>query len=380
MTPCRKTSGLWTHENFLHHRTALPSDTMAQPTDRTQTASCQEILPLSSRTMERPQQRQDCYILNMLPPEMILSIRSELTPWSQQLLARTCSKMRLSIPNAPLDADARLEYLAILSRDLPTVWFCETCNALHPTDVLDTPADRREEFVQCDPEPRADFWPAHRHIQLALKYFRLQKQRALGIAQQAHYLTLMRPVYCHSWLTSWNESDIFRVSEAYYKIVRGRFMMKLVWRFHELESFQRTFESSWYRNLQACPHQQAPNDACWTCFQARRRERRDEVRTNMVGPLLPLMHEQMYAALTNAVEDLTIEASGSCPYCLTDFSLQSWRNYAVMCTWHDFGPEGSTTDPIWRAYASQSSGHMWPLEPVVVDHQPGIIRSAFENA
>ncbi|RYO98547.1 hypothetical protein DL764_007054 [Monosporascus ibericus] len=346
-------------------------------------------LPTILRSLwKRPggKQNQDNSFLQF-PPELICLVGEFLTPAQLALFSQTCRSLRATLGRrsnaAHLSRTEYFEYLAVRARGLPEQWVCERCMALHPIVKLDAPATRHD-FSSCPlalfttsrdghlyRRSRGDsrlgysqFRIDHHHVQLALKYTRLQHHKYNSYLQ-----ALMAPH--HDMRFGPRAAILHRAAipcklhySAYPKVVAGddgnlRFLLLSTWRYHKGRE-DISLRNIGYQRI--CPHLEL-NDCT-----------------------VPCLHGDPSHVLETAVEE-ALEARGdgrerigACPRCATDFSVQLTSEYLNLHVWQDFGPEGSPVDLAWK---SQSSAHgldgvpNWRFAGPTLYHEPGTIRKLY---
>ncbi|KAL7784784.1 hypothetical protein V8C43DRAFT_317918 [Trichoderma afarasin] len=264
-------------------------------------------------------QSQNSPILQ-LPVELLLNILHFLPPYSRLLVYQTCRVLRAIVHQTfvagrgviLVTMEHRLIYLTHLARSLPDRWVCAKCCKLHPTN---------------------------RHIELTLKYARLNSSK------RAHQEHLKRLLTAH-------HATIIRVVEGiqlkrsfYPKVVDGRYLLLTVQTYLALGSNLISQQSmDW---IQICPHLTALGT-----FSLSRDHRMH------LGKIIYLA----FAAPANT------PIFESCSSCGTDFSVQASPKLATVCIWQDLGPEGSVYDPEWAAIVRETTK---------IYHRPGSIRELY---
>ncbi|KAI0104656.1 hypothetical protein GGR51DRAFT_560918 [Nemania sp. FL0031] len=132
--------------------------------------------------------------LLQLPVDLIVDIAKFLAPADKVLLSQTCSSMRDCLAKhsnanaAHLSRADYFAYLAGIARGLPEKWVCDCCMALHTIDKYDKPTAKWRSS-RCPVYSTRPLWRhsrlhdthhiriQHHHVQLALKYTRLQQRK-----------------------------------------------------------------------------------------------------------------------------------------------------------------------------------------------------------
>ncbi len=250
-----------------------------------------------------------------------------------------------------LSREQQLEFLACLVRSDPENWVCEACVELHAVVELDTPT--RPWHMSC---PRG--WASwcrtvygsqharlngrlidHRHVQLALKYSRMERHSGRRYLQE-----LLAPQHnpnfaAHVYSDGRPHALAIKYS-AYPKVAMGadnrlRYLLLSVWhyrRIHEAVSLDTM------GSLQICPHlyfspRRAGRDARSPCEP--REGCAEDIAVSAIGSAL-------YA-------QGSLEVYGGCPRCRTDFSVRASSEFAVLRAWQDLGPECSPIDLAWKS-------------------------------
>ncbi|KAL6810694.1 hypothetical protein GGI42DRAFT_365240 [Trichoderma sp. SZMC 28013] len=300
-------------------------------------------------------QSQNSPILQ-LPVELLLNIFDFLPPYSRLLVYQTCRAFRAIIHQnfvtgrgvILVTLEHRLIYLTHLARSLPDRWVCAKCCMLHPTSRWDTPSSWWDTPLSWLYRPRCgdgydwsydkhseslNFFNhqlsiSHRHIELTLKYTRLNN---LKRAHQSHLKRL---------LTAHHASSI-RVAKGIR--LKGSFYPKVTY----LGVGSNLISQQSIDWIQICPHL-----AALGTFSLSRDHRMH------LGKIIYLA----FAAPANT------PIFESCSSCGTDFSVQASPKRATVCIWQDLGPEGSVYDPEWAAMVRETTK---------IYHRPGSIRELY---
>ncbi|RYP23582.1 hypothetical protein DL767_008774 [Monosporascus sp. MG133] len=340
-------------------------------------------LPTVFRSLwKRPRGEQNLdHPFLQLPPELICLVAEFLTPVHLALFSQTCRSLRATLERysnaAHLSRTEYFAYLAVRARGLPEQWVCEECMALHPVVKLDTPASiynvsscplgrvtsspygHRYGKVRIDTrlgyrQIRID----HRHVQLALKYTRLQRRKYNSYLQ-----ALMAPHHDMRFGPS-AAIPLKTHYSAYPKVVAGddgnlRFLLLSTWRYYKGRE-DISLRKIGYQII--CPHLEL--NYCTSPY----------LRGGPCHVLEAAVEEVLEARGDGQ------ERTGACPRCATDFSVQLTSEYLNLYAWQDFGPEGSPVDLAWK---SQSAGHgldgvwNWRFTGPTLYHEPGSIRKLY---
>ncbi|KAI1748993.1 hypothetical protein F4782DRAFT_550346 [Xylaria castorea] len=304
------------------------------------------------RQLSRKEKYPRNYLLK-LPVELIYLIEAYLTPVDLALLSQTCRSLRFILEKytktRKLSWAERRSYLFYRARGLPEVWACWQCVTFHPIVKRDTLSPcptvgnvghgrtwsgRRCNNIwsgrRCDSgtyftESRLD----PRHLQLALKYARLQQPKYNSYLQ-----ALTAPHHDLDFGPSEKVSLKAHYS-AYPKVVAGqdgnlRFLVLSTWRYYKDGGDIRSVDIG-HQNI--CPH------------------------LGVNCPSCPMVYRSPRSDLANAVERALIARkngfTGACRRCATDFMVRLSSDYLELRVWQDFGPEGSPDDhpyfnwPMW---------------------------------
>lgn len=304
------------------------------------------------------------YILQ-LPLELLLEIFAFLPPYSQLLVYQTCRPLRAithqyflvgrgEILATPKD---RLHYLTHLARSLPDRWVCAKCCKLHRTCSWDTPSSRASYLPKCgDGKTYAfeehseskklanrEYSPAHRHVELTLKYARLESQKR---THQKHLQRLLAPHHA----ASKSPRDI-GVAEGilaqrsfYPKVVDGRYLLFTI---RTYLGAGATISRQSIKFIEICPHLYS--------FAGLRLRNGLKLDMDMI----------LYSAFSAPPN---YRSFFPCLACGTDVSIQVSPERAIVCTWQDLGPEGTVYDPNWEAIVRTTTN---------ICHRAGSIRELY---
>ncbi|KND90959.1 hypothetical protein TOPH_04341 [Tolypocladium ophioglossoides CBS 100239] len=305
------------------------------------------------RKQPQKSQKRNCPILN-LPVDLILPIAEYLPLCSQVFLSETCRSMQSIFVHfralIHISDEERLEFLVDRVRNLPSRWLCEVCLKLHQVHLQDTPKHTRTMTCPLGWQQLRErgyslmsFQIDHRHVQLALKYTRMKD---VNNVYQEYLKALLKPVYT-SFFTHPGFTFLLQTMQATYpKVVDGRYLIQSVYSY--LAAHTAVTRGA-VGDLEVCLHQ-----GFYSTWD------------------LPWRHSSSLSdAMDAAFHDIGHEKCGSCPLCLTDFSVYITPERAIVRVWQDLGPEGSALEPAWgthtHAFRSKYHGRY-------VYHEPGSIR------
>ncbi|EHK26669.1 uncharacterized protein TRIVIDRAFT_50070 [Trichoderma virens Gv29-8] len=300
-----------------------------------------------------------------LPVELLLEIFKFLPPYSQLLVYRTCRPLRaivykyfLAGRGEILDTlEYRLLYLTHLARSLPDRWVCAKCCKLHQAYSWDTPSSRAFYLPKCGDgkhwfseqhsESKSlanhEYSPSHRHVELTLKYARLQSQKR---AHRKHLQRLLAPYHAASQRpgTISVVEGILAQRSFYPKVVDGRYLLLTV---RTYLGVRTTISRQSIKFIEICPHLYA-----WGNF-------------SLWNDATIALDTILYLAFLGPPNT---RVSDSCRSCGTDFSVQASPERAIVCAWQDLGPEGTVYDPDWEAIVRETTN---------ISHRPGSIRELY---
>ncbi|KAJ3473935.1 hypothetical protein NLG97_g10064 [Lecanicillium saksenae] len=302
-------------------------------------------------------------LLNNVPFDIVQAIVDHLSLPSLYFLTRTCSTLH-SVPFGRLRLETKrtrqaskrklLESLTDIARALDDAWVCQECAAIHNAQYTDTPHQRalacpRLHYIPLHRGPRRDSYRLHHHhVQLAVKYSRLEN---LTAAQQEYLKRLLAP---HAWATyQTNAGDASgKVLVASFtvvpKIVNVRYLKKCTW------VLSACLEKSTYRLMSALKF-------CCHMIETPVYQRR-----NGVVEMRPHFSRMNWvSAEMIRVSGITM---GSCYFCATEFHIrrQAVGKKIILESWQDLGPEASIYNPYWRS-AARYSRNMSMLDLAMMD-------------
>ncbi|KAJ6780416.1 hypothetical protein PWT90_02303 [Aphanocladium album] len=302
------------------------------------------------------------------PADIIILIFQNLPLVDQYTLLQVCSSFR-AVLREPFQRSTRwlhpiedrIEYLAARARLSLDHWVCERCASLHRHHLGDAPTtpmgcENIRPFVVSSQFELPGYVLSHRHVQLALKYFRL---RSITGQYAASFLRLMTAHQEHR--TECPSHELFGVlypGSGYHwcepKIAEteGRFLL------YQGLAFTPNAQGDWQREdimaVRLCQHR------IWFPSALRRIEQLRSI-VNIGGVELLLLNQLQWIEgneLQQAfVRLIQYGGSGfelSCPHCSSDCRVQVFMGSngtkrIEVHAWHDFGPEGSPLDDHWLA-------------------------------
>ncbi|KAI1106688.1 hypothetical protein F4804DRAFT_300194 [Jackrogersella minutella] len=328
------------------------------------------------RLLQRKLEGRGCPILR-LPVDLIFRISNQLDPASLHTFSQTCCSLRVILGTHSraenFSLEDRWEYLAAIARDIPDHWVCEACCTLHPVCELDTPHEpslkscplswRRWRHAGYGQQQRLDnrlFRVDHRHIQLALKYTRLQ------IDEFQDYLrSLLAPHINDKFETFTFPHKRPNVLAVHYsvipKIVRDhvgnyRYLMLSTWRYHpDLEPVTIMAMGE----LRICPHLILHPG-------------RNGPSNMQSGSLREIIGTTMAKR-----QDGVQMTFGYCRYCPTDFCVVAYPDHVVLGAWQDMGTEGSPMDVSWRVHVFNPGKLARSRKQLI--HEPGSVRQLYHK-
>ncbi|KAL6821657.1 hypothetical protein J3E69DRAFT_311543 [Trichoderma sp. SZMC 28015] len=343
----------------------------------------------------RIKQNPSCLILN-LPIEIILLITERLPQYQQIILSQTCYPLRLITRNnnklqklsvINLDRDQQQEYVFALARGRPNLWACHKCVKLHRIDQHDTPTNQRPGTL-CQTSwswecyyYRVNYIPYfqhiqyrlfHRHVQLALKYTRLETTgTVLRKTYKDHLNRLLQPVLGNIHPHKYGMTNEIKgtLSISPKVTTDGEFLI------HTKYTFYKDIENVSIKSmgcLQICVHQFLTSEAhmhkmhSGPCHLVN-----DQYCSCWWHDLLTNPRSAFGLVVVSAFLRET-EVCGSCPFCETDFSVQASSEITILRVWQRFGSETSfSSNNSWRGQMQRPSG------TIVASYPPGSIRQLY---
>ncbi|KAI0103199.1 hypothetical protein GGR51DRAFT_561883 [Nemania sp. FL0031] len=336
--------------------------------------------PERSRSKRKPTLKNEklhSFLLE-LPVNLVRTLAEFLNPVDLALFSQTCSAIYNTLEMyGILPRLSRIDYtsyLAIRARGIPDQWACEICNKLHPVCRRDTPTSllhrsscpRRKSMDTFYPQRNFYLWRnhhsrkfqlQHHHVQLALKYSRLQE------AEYNPYLKELMRRLCssqHGLLQTWKE--------AHPKIVTDRdgnprFLMFSSWRYNGRSSRDPVWMEV---SLRVCPHLEID-------LHGKRGDPGDWSVSSPWGD------DTLLFEWLNCGE----RTIGACRRCATDYEVYYGGDFFLdIMVWQDFGIEGnSALDLIWKnhtfcarePFEDSNPGSFGPG----LYHKPGSIRDLY---
>lgn len=294
------------------------------------------------------------YLLR-LPIEIMLEILNLLPPYCLLVVYQTCRPLRAIIHQNFLSGrgemlatlEDKLRYLTCLARSLPDQWVCAKCCKLHKTYWLDVPAyyiytpecekgtilPNREDISNRN--TYALHMPAHRHVQLTLKYIRLGRlswkhQKRLQKLLKPHYFPVKEKFY------TIENKGILEHWSYYPKVIEGRYI---------------------YLSIQ-------------TYLEGQNKISRQYLKWGDICHHIGGYKESIEIAIDMAFSAENTRLFFCCSSCRTDFSIQASPERVTIYTWQDLGPEGTVVDPEWESMLCDLTR---------VCHQPGSIRDLYDQ-
>ncbi|KAI1191652.1 hypothetical protein F5B17DRAFT_451268 [Nemania serpens] len=281
--------------------------------------------------------------LLQLPVELLDYIATFVAPADKVLLSQTCRSMRVCLSKysstAHLSCAEYFAYLAGIARQEPKQWVCDFSMALHPIKKRDKPTNRLHPCscpvsILGDSRRRTRLQNPqhigieHHHVQLALKYTRLQQRK-----YDSYLKTLLKP-YPKKPFKTLGQGCVTHEARysAYPRIATGsdgnpRFLLYSVW---EYFAGGRNIIVHNLGRQRICPHLQFRGDDR-NCYSA--------YKNNLFQTFRWALCPEYAGA----------EWRNACPRCATDLSVVLCGRTLYLQVWQDFGPEGSPLDLAWRS-------------------------------
>ncbi|PTB47943.1 hypothetical protein M431DRAFT_501653 [Trichoderma harzianum CBS 226.95] len=307
-----------------------------------------QFLVLSIQLLYRPLRREPpditptrCAILE-LPNELLEAIVTHLPQHGQMLIGQTCRRFQaVAHRNLPAQkyrpdtSEGRLLYLSHRARSLPDRWVCTECIKLHRINVSDTPANSLYTLYK-------KFRLSHIHVQLTLKYTRLNKMEQ---RYEDYLKSLIAPYHKYLRPNDLDTNKVKRKYSVYPKIVNGRYLLHTVWRYYQAKG-PISMQSMGYISI--CPHREGPSlTGTLTEFYASRMSLDTQAETN--GAVNNDPRNGLDVCIERAFRLLHTEVCSSCIYCTTDFSVRASQKEVVVSVWQDFGGEDTAFSTEWSA-------------------------------
>ncbi|KAI1192497.1 hypothetical protein F5X97DRAFT_340257 [Nemania serpens] len=300
-----------------------------------------KLVAFARSLWQRPREQPNVKIpFLQLPAQLVGRIATFLEPADKLLLAQTCRSIRMYLRMHSsmiyLSRADYFAYLACLARELPKQWVCDYCMALHPIDKYDRPTNQWCPR-SCPVYAELGFWCRgrlrsfyqirleHHHVQLALKYTRLQQRK-----YKSYLRALLQP-YAKQPFNTGSSATIAHETRysTYPRIVAGRdgiprFLLYSVWKYF---AGGRDIVFQNLGDQRICPH---------LLF---RDGNFSEDNNNLSQSFLWALNPENWG----------FECRNACPRCATDFSVMLRGRNLYLQVWQDLGPEGSPLDLAWRS-------------------------------
>jgi hypothetical protein len=292
------------------------------------------LLWRGSKTQLPTQLPTPSYILQ-LPVELLIEIFAFLPPHSQLFVYQTCRPFRTIIHQyfkrgeILITSNDKLNYLTQVTKSLPDRWVCATCLKIHQNYSWDTPTCPASYDLRCRGGTRGahrnseseiffnyGYSPAHRHIELTLKYARLKSQKW---THQKHLQRLLKPFH----IKCQKPGGISLQRSFYPKVIDGRYLLLTIKTYLGVKT-PLSRQSMPY--LRICPHL-----ASFTTSLNRREIDLDGI---------------FHMGFSAPPKTRTFS---SCLACRTDVSIQVSPERVTICAWQDLGPEGTVYNLEWEA-------------------------------
>lgn len=297
-----------------------------------------------------------------LPVDILLLVVAKLEWHDRFLLSQTNSVLRRvtscnwGIEISRLSRVEKFDFFTGLVYALPDRYACGTYFRLHAVDQLGAPRPQSLpccSLVQCGNV--LGYSIQHRHVQLALKYTRLQIHQS----------------FLNDVLASYGEP--FRRDRLYSaqpRIIKDRFILGDQWIFRNgLKSITQEYVA--ISGLSVCPH--AIFDlSSYPLFPPSRRPSYNWF-PQAQQPTIDLER-----IITTAFDNPGRGIEYWCTVCPTDYivlvtpSLADAPAVATFRAWHDLGSHSSPIDPIWTSH--QRGYDIYPSKMSRVYHVPGSVR------
>ncbi|KAM5385271.1 hypothetical protein ACJZ2D_001232 [Fusarium nematophilum] len=337
-----------------------------------------------NRDPQTQQHADDCFLLRRLPPDLILNIADQLPPHSRVFFSWTCRTVRnvLRANGLPESRDLRfreaVDFLTLLGRDRQGRYVCEKCLRLHRVTLKDTP--HGPWFVSCPvgsfghngaPCMLRSYALDPRHVQLALKYSRMENRSR----KADRYLEkLLEPARCPDIALDFRHQK--RVSMCFVtpRVVRGHFILQSVWMYpshgirwsgvlegdvcYLVKRQRKVFP--WYDPEFALVDEPAPpSPACTFCW-----------------PATAAAAAALHTAQDRAKKDMGTRVMGYDRRNPVDYAVMVEDGRLMFWSWQDLGVEGTTLDLAWgrsrrRTGSRRGEGRM--------GHAPGGVRKMFDE-
>ncbi|OHE92021.1 hypothetical protein CORC01_12660 [Colletotrichum orchidophilum] len=291
------------------------------------------------------------YILS-IPTELLEEIIKHLDLHGEFMFSQTCQTARILTQKDWKDALLKLPdpdkllFWARVAYRLPNQWACARCCKLHETDHWDTPRSQR--LPRCQRGETLDtldrcYKLRHTHVDLALKF------RRMGV-NTSYLREILAPCeyIANREAGSWKPGVPDKILHV-PRVVRGRFCLKVVKEFHDLNS---PYE---IRTFKVCRHQLFP----WWHWSF-----------DYFG-LFGQHVDQAWHQPGNVYD-------GYCKWCPMDYSVVREEGMLRMTFWYDYGTGKSARDLEWMIHVGDEVYNN-AIELTTKYHEPGSIRELFHQ-
>lgn len=300
------------------------------------------------REIRRPPQHGSALL--QLPTEVALLVAENLPRYSLHILAQCCTDLRrLIMAHFRIRNESyrftwldRIDYCFCMARERLDVWVCSGCSKLHRVSYEDIPRTLVEGITGscrffgllqnisgdlCHDGSRL-FYIHEAHVQLALKYTRLQDR--LNDLQRAYLRTLLldrTKRLTERYDSPTSSTGVYCTIKIL--VPRGHFLLYIgYWQQHAVSS-----AAEWHQKVidSSCMHQSDPA----TKFA-----------------MLP-------GGMPGRTDRSMDEQSGSCRHCATDVSVLTGRvtGRTFVRIWKDLGTEVPQTHPEWMGRIATTFRH-----------------------
>lgn len=312
-----------------------------------------------------------------IPAELFDLITEDLNLETLFLLSRTCRHARFFLHRdwrAELQKTYPGEGMRFLHRIaylMPDYLACAGCRKLHPIDLNDTPEhptysrrgclDARScHCVRNESRAHLEYVIVHNHVQLALKYTRLNTH--------AEYLDKLMKFYSRREDRPWNCEATMEVRTTETpKIVNGRFLNETAWVLCRKDG----------REIRPCDVDSAILEICMhiPLYDALRYVHR--------------LHDRGVRPQSGLIDDYSSDVDApfparrlSCRDCRADFDFQLDDKRWVIRSWRDFGTEAETVCTMvsdWKDL-NWTHKHIKHMTRVSTAHVPGSIGAMYRQS
>jgi hypothetical protein len=287
---------------------------------------------------------------------------------SQICLGQTCLPMHSSLENTShrLPGEERLNFIALIARDIPDCWVAESRPWIRPlqdSDLTVIPNGPPALGSRSWNRPRIQHFllgalmVEHKHVQLSIKYSQPENKTD---AQLEHLTNLMRsyqtlfvPLFYVHRRPHTGEMGHFQWCP---KVVNGRYLT-----FSQRRFPNETGERVTWANLGrfgSCSHQYT-YPMKYIEFLLRKedmdqaRHHRECHQRNMFGRKCSY---KFSVCLQDAFDSPGTWFDGACCACLSEFSICLTSEGLMVRTWKDFGGTDSPSNRVWREHTCGHGG------------------------